>query len=475
MAIGLLSLAGSQCQFSNECHCCLVSTFATTPSIRPGFGGRALQNLGFSVRIPLFGAEQSFWYPGGRDLAISKVHVAADYSDSAADSNGDVSRESYHPLEDLKSNGKRRDVLLTDAEIARTTVEANSKAMLVFPGRVHCEPHGHISWEEFNYVIDESGDMFFELFDDENIFQDWRASNPVTVLIGMDVPITGKGMFGRNKFYDYMDDNDNIDVVVDDDFKEIVDTRITDTLIKWGMPSTLRHIHPIYFAKCLIKSVDSQHRKMTHRPSNRLSIMGFLRPAFVEEESYLRGLFRQNDDFSFDWRDESDKEEEQIAGVQGSVDGETNFNSREERSKTNSTLYKLEIISMELLSVYGDQSSIDLEDFQDAEPDILVHCASAIIERFNEYGMQCDSALISLCRKRKGLAVEAANLIGVDSLGMDVRVFSGLEARTIRFSFNTRAMTEASAENKIRKMLFPRYHRKKSRSPTFRVQDLSSH
>ncbi|KAG0491993.1 hypothetical protein HPP92_005391 [Vanilla planifolia] len=408
MAIGLLSLAGSQCQFSNECHCCLVSTFATTPSIRPGFGGRALQNLGFSVRIPLFGAEQSFWYPGGRDLAISKVHVAADYSDSAADSNGD----------------------------------ANSKAMLVFPGRVHCEPHGHISWEEFNYVIDESGDMFFELFDDENIFQDWRASNPVTVLIGMDVPITGKGMFGRNKFYDYMDDNDNIDVVVDDDFKE---------------------------------SVDSQHRKMTQHPSNRLSIMGFLRPAFVEEESYLRGLFRQNDDFSFDWRDESDKEEEQIAGVQGSVDGETNFNSREERSKTNSTLYKLEIISMELLSVYGDQSSIDLEDFQDAEPDILVHCASAIIERFNEYGMQCDSALISLCRKRKGLAVEAANLIGVDSLGMDVRVFSGLEARTIRFSFNTRAMTEASAENKIRKMLFPRYHRKKSRSPTFRVQDLSSH
>lgn len=36
------------------------------------------------------------------------------------------------------------------------------------------------------------------------------------------------------------------------------------------------------------------------------------------------------------------------------------------------------------------------------------------------------------------LFMQRANLIGVDSLGMDVRVFSGMEAQTIRFSFNAR-------------------------------------
>lgn len=32
-----------------------------------------------------------------------------------------------------------------------------------------------------------------------------------------------------------------------------IDTEITDILIEWGMPATMRAIHPIYFAKCLTK------------------------------------------------------------------------------------------------------------------------------------------------------------------------------------------------------------------------------
>lgn len=39
------------------------------------------------------------------------------------------------------------------------------------------------------------------------------------------------------------------------------------------------------------------------RPSNGLSIMGCLRPAFVDEESYLRRLFHHDDDgYLSDWR-----------------------------------------------------------------------------------------------------------------------------------------------------------------------------
>lgn len=52
------------------------------------------------------------------------------------------------------------------------------------------------------------------------------------------------------------------------------------------------------------------------------------------------------------------------------------------------------------------QSTINSQDFQDAEPDLLARSASAIIERFNEYEMGCTAALKALCRKRKGLVVE---------------------------------------------------------------------
>lgn len=46
--------------------------------------------------------------------------------------------------------------------------------------------------------------------------------------------------------------------------------------------------------------------------------------------------------------------------------------------------------------------------------------------------------LSSYCLQFTCLSVQGANLIGVDSLGMDVRAFSGVEAQTLRFSFNAR-------------------------------------
>lgn len=51
------------------------------------------------------------------------------------------------------------------------------------------------------------------------------------------------------------------------------------------------------------------------------------------------------------------------------------------------------------------QSAISLQDFQDAEPDVLVHSTSAILERFTENEMRCNVALKALCKK-KGLHVE---------------------------------------------------------------------
>lgn len=56
------------------------------------------------------------------------------------------------------------------------------------------------------------------------------------------------------------------------------------------------------------------------------------------------------------------------------------------------------------------QSAISLQDFQDAEPDFLVHSTSAIVERFSEKGIRCDVALKALCKK-KGLHVEVTMML----------------------------------------------------------------
>ena len=55
------------------------------------------------------------------------------------------------------------------------------------------------------------------------------------------------------------------------------------------------------------------------------------------------------------------------------------------------------------------QSEISLPEFQDAEPDILVHSTSAILKRFNQ---NCDDALKALCKK-KGLDVEVIQFFNI--------------------------------------------------------------
>ncbi|RLN05223.1 uncharacterized protein C2845_PM13G16200 [Panicum miliaceum] len=408
-----------------------------------------LSSLSFRCRNP-FGSIQPCWLPTNQDSTLTKVRVAADYSDSVPDSKYTRDR-GYHPLEEVKERPKKKDLLLTDVETARTVVEANSKGLLVFPARVHNQPHGHVAWSEFQYVIDDYGDIFFEVPDSENLLEDDTANNPVTVLIGMDGPIIGESSVAISDFSDYMDGENFMDVP--DEHYSKIDTEITDILIEWGMPATMRAIHPVYFAKCLTKAVHENHGEKMDSPSNGVSIVGYLRPAFIEEESYLRSLFhgeRKSDGYSSDWKD----------------DDKSRFDFSDTRTSTDSMIYKLEIMTIELFSMYGKQLMIDPQDFQDSEPDILANSASAIIERIKENSDQCAVALRSLCRRKKSLTVEEASLIGVDSLGIDVRAFSGLEARTVRFSFNAQALSERSAEKKIRRMLFPRYQRKSVKTST---------
>lgn len=79
-----------------------------------------------------------------------------------------------------------------------------------------------------------------------------------------------------------------------------------------------------------------------------------------------------------------------------------------------------------------------MKDFQHAELDILVCSARKIIDRVDNWGggEGTKHALRYLLWKRKDLHVEEAFLIGVDSLGVDIRVHCGAEVHTIRIAFD---------------------------------------
>ncbi|BBG93554.1 Pentatricopeptide repeat superfamily protein [Prunus dulcis] len=167
---------------------------------------------------PLLGSTQFHWLSIGHDLCLSKVLVAADYSDSVPDSSSYITNQGYHPLEEVKVCKMVRDTKLTSAEIARTTVEANCSALLVFPGKIHCEPHEQISWADFEYVIDDYGDLYFEIFDDANLLEDPAASNPVNALFGMDIPTYDDGRIAGE--FNILGGGNSDEIPFDDDYLE---------------------------------------------------------------------------------------------------------------------------------------------------------------------------------------------------------------------------------------------------------------
>ncbi|KAH7835321.1 hypothetical protein Vadar_025030 [Vaccinium darrowii] len=429
-AAASISLGPSRCHL---CHADGVGC-STSHAVTSSWIKSPLESHSFSdqsgIRSPFVGAKRLHWFHMGRKICPSKVAVAADYSDSLPDSTNDMNYHGYHPLEEVKESKRVRDTKLNPAEIARTTVEANSSALLIFPSMVHCEPHEYISWAEFQYVIDEYGDMFFEICDDENILKYRGASNPVNVLFGIDISTYEKRRVAAAEC-NIFDPSASDDIHLNDDY-EVEDTEMFDIPVNWGKPTyTARAVHPIYFAKCLTKAVNVEYAHKMDYPSNGVSILVMV-------------TIPDSDGYSSDWKDGKDWD----------------FRPESDGKRTSSTLYRLEVLKIELFSTYGVQSPISLHDFQEAEPDVLVHSTSTIVKRYSEKGTGLNDDLIAFCKK-KALYVEEANLIGVDSLGIDVRVFSGLEVQTHRFPFKVQAKTEKAADKQIQQLLFSRARRKK--------------
>uniref|UniRef100_A0A3N7HJW6 Uncharacterized protein n=1 Tax=Populus trichocarpa TaxID=3694 RepID=A0A3N7HJW6_POPTR len=300
-AASSLPLGASHCQLSQADRICCSTPYGFTNGWikSPINSCRSCDLSSIRYRNPFFGSTQFQWSSVDRELCLLKVSVAADYSDSVPDSSNYTSHQGYHPLEEVKISKRTRETQLTSAEIARTTVEANTSALLVFPGSVHCEPHKQISWTEFQYIIDEYGDIFFEIFDDKNILQDRGASNLVNVLIGMDIPIYENKKVANE--YSIFNIGSEDDLPFDEDYFEAMDSEVS---VDWGMPDTFSLVHPIYFSKCMTKAINMEYcRKMDH-PSNGVSIVGCLRPSFADEESYLRRSFHceDSDGYNSDWK-----------------------------------------------------------------------------------------------------------------------------------------------------------------------------
>lgn len=85
---------------------------------------------------PFLGATQYSWLHLGRDICLSKISVASDYSDSVPDSSNYVGNHGYHPLEELKDRKRSRKTKLTSAEITKTAVEVHSSPLSFWPAIV---------------------------------------------------------------------------------------------------------------------------------------------------------------------------------------------------------------------------------------------------------------------------------------------------------------------------------------------------
>ncbi|KAL0382392.1 UNVERIFIED_CONTAM: hypothetical protein Scaly_0526500 [Sesamum calycinum] len=213
--------------------------------------------------------------------------------------------------------------------------------------------------------------------------------------------------------------------------EEDQDEEFDGTLGDWAKLGTMSSSHPMYFAQKLAEVVSDAPLDYMDQPSTGLAVQGLLRPAFVEEHSVVQKHTSDSESRDIDANHISGKQIPGILRING-------HGKEKELSQSNSFL--------------------EIEDFRRAQPDAIAHSAAKILSRLKGGGEKITRALKSLCWRCKGIQVEECVLIGVDSLGFDVRVCSGIQVQTLRFAFKKRASSEYSAERQLNDLLFPKAH-----------------
>nr|GEX45034.1 hypothetical protein [Tanacetum cinerariifolium] len=371
----------------------------------------------------------------------------------------------YHPSEDIsdcEESDENGYAILRPAETSRTIIEANSKGLLMFSGLVSDGVYENIFLPDLPYVKGENGDIYFQVKNNEDVLETLASGdNIVQVIIGLDT----SEMVSEMESLAHLDDDSGFedeDSDIDDDDDEDEDDDENGNYVKdwvsvleddedsdgsvgdWAKLDTMRSTHPIDFANHLADFVSDVPIDYMDRPPSGLAIHGLLRPAYVDENAVLNG-------------DEVNQIAEGIEGIGLSQDVHNLEDElqKDQSSGNGNTYYKLEMIKMQLISAHGNQVSVEVEDFSRSQPDAIAHTAAKIISRVKSGGDTVTQALKSLCWRYKGIQVEEVALIGVDSLGFDLRACSGRQVETLRFAFKNRASSEFGVESQLNCLLFP--------------------
>ncbi|CAA0812943.1 Pentatricopeptide repeat (PPR) superfamily protein [Striga hermonthica] len=426
----------------------------------------------------------------------------------------------YHPSEEIAEprfldNGEAK---LTAAETSRTIIEVNSKGTLMFSGVDNEEISENIFWQDFPYVTDEHGSVYFQVKTDEDILQKQDLTSEETfhdmlqtvtseetvvqVIIGLDTKEMMSEMealglaetdFGMDELDDSeFDDEDEDDEEEDDDeddesgededdedWEDILDEEngdeeIDGPLRDWAKLDTMRSSHPMYFAEKLAEVVSDDPVDCMKQLSAGLVIHGLLRPAFIEEHSVIQRQLSNPESSDVDTdinvnggvHINGHRHAKEFTRDNMSLDGDL---EKDESLGNGFAFYKLEMIKILLVSAQGVLNEVEIEEFRRAKPDAIAHSATKIISRLKAGGEKTMQALKSLCWRSKGIQAEECALIGVDSLGFEVRVCSGTQLQTLRFGFKKKASSEYSAERQLNDLLFPRtqkYQQKKEARQT---------
>lgn len=436
----------------------------------------------------------SFFYKRN-ESSKSRIQASGKYLGAGSDHLEESGKPKYHPFEDISdSEGTEAgEGQLTASETCRTIIEVNSKATLMFSGMINDEVHENIFWPDLPYLTDEHGNVYFQVNNDEDIMQSLTSDNNyVHVIIGLDtkeilseMELSGPATidFGIEEIEEEDSDFDEDEEGEEDDDDEFdgdwVDVLEVEedhvdsdgSLGDWAKLETMRSSHPMYFAKKISEVTSDNPIDFMVQPPAGLAIQGLLRHAFIEERSVIKKHRLIQPDKGADIKGEkaTDNKVENVGFVNGhthaSACPEDNSVWTEDLEKDNglsngTAFYKLEMIKIQLISAYGNQTEVEVEDYRKARSDAIAHSAAKIIARVSAAGEKTINALKSLCWRCKGLQVEEASLIGIDSRGFDLRVCSGTQVQTLRFAFTSRATSEYSAERQLNDLLFPRSNQK---------------
>ncbi|KAL9381542.1 hypothetical protein Peur_027199 [Populus x canadensis] len=420
----------------------------------------------------------------------SKIQASAENLDSNLDSSKQNGKLQYHPSEGIaeSTSETNSDAMLTPQETCRTIVEAKSKATLMLTGVINDDIHENIIWPDLPYVTDEHGNIYFQVKNDEDILQTLTTENNfVQAIIGFDATEmlsemeslgTSEIDFGVEEIEEEdsdvedgaNEDDDDYDedlvAVLDDDDDEEDDD--DEALGDWAKLETMSSSHPMYFAKKLAQVASDDPIDWMEQPPAGVAIQGLIRPAFMEEQSDIQRHMSGNQSHHAGTNQvgqsmEGKLEEPGVINGHEHKSGSSEDISlwREELEKdevpsSGTSFYKLEMIKIQLISAHGHQTTVEVEDFRKAQPDAIALSAAKIISCLKAGGEKITQAFKSLCWRCKGIQVEEATIIDVDSLGFDLRVCSGTQIQTLRFAFNSRATSEYSAERQLNDLLFPR-------------------